>query len=218
MLKSIINALRTIKRAMTFPGSAAYWDKRYVRRGNSGAGSYGRLAEFKAEVLNRFVREQNVQTVIEFGCGDGNQLSLACYPHYIGVDVSPTAVSLCQKRFSTAENLKFLTLSDYLGKEECRPDAELSLSLDVIYHLVENDVFDKYMATLFNAATRYVIIYSSNEARPYQAGHHVRHRKFHDWIEKNRNDWTLVRHIPNKYPYEEGNGDTSFADFFFYER
>ena len=216
--KFIPSFLRRMADRLLFPGSANYWDKRYLRRGNSGAGSYGRLAEFKAEVLNRFVSEQNIQTVIEFGCGDGHQLSLACYPHYIGIDVSSTAVSLCQKRFSTAEDLKFLTLFDYLGKEECRPVAELSLSLDVIYHLVENDVFDRYMATLFDASTRYVIIYSSNDDRPYQAGHHVRHRKFQDWIEKNRTDWTLLRHIPNKYPYEEGNDDTSFADFFFYER
>jgi len=217
MLKTLINMLKSVKRCFAFPGSAAYWERRYARQGNSGAGSYGRLAEFKAAVLNQFVKEKNIETVIEFGCGDGNQLSLAQYPHYIGVDVSPMAVSLCRERFATVEELEFLTLSDYLSKGNGQI-AELGLSLDVIYHLVEDDVFEKYMATLFDASTRYVAVYSSNEDKSYQKGLHVRHRKFQDWIDKNRSEWKCILHIPNKYPYEEGNSDTSFADFFFYER
>jgi hypothetical protein len=37
-----------------FPDSATYWEQRYARGWNSGVGSYGRLAEFKAQVLNNF--------------------------------------------------------------------------------------------------------------------------------------------------------------------
>ncbi|MGD9858413.1 MAG: hypothetical protein AB7U20_26025 [Planctomycetaceae bacterium] len=60
-----------------FTGSSDYWVRRYRKGRNSGGGSYGRLAEFKAQVLNDLVREHRIQTVIEFGCGDGNQLALA---------------------------------------------------------------------------------------------------------------------------------------------
>lgn len=59
----------------SFPGSAAYWEKRYERGGTSGPGSCGRLAQFKAEVVNRFVAEHDVQSVVEFGCGDGGVVS-----------------------------------------------------------------------------------------------------------------------------------------------
>ncbi len=38
-----------------------------ARGKNSGAGSYNELAEFKANVLNDFVRENDIQTVIEYG-------------------------------------------------------------------------------------------------------------------------------------------------------
>jgi hypothetical protein len=34
--------------------------------------------------------------------------------------------------------------------------AELGLSLEVIFHLVEDDVFDVYMRHLFASATRFV--------------------------------------------------------------
>jgi cyclopropane fatty-acyl-phospholipid synthase-like methyltransferase len=86
-------------RQVFFPGSKRYWDNRYSQGDNSGAGSYGRLAEFKAEILNKFVAENNIRSVIEFGCGDGNQLMLANYPYYIGVDVSPKAIEICRKLF-----------------------------------------------------------------------------------------------------------------------
>ena len=50
-----------------FSGSQDYWKKRYLLGGNSGKGSYGENAEFKSRVLNKFVRENNVCLVTEFG-------------------------------------------------------------------------------------------------------------------------------------------------------
>ncbi len=83
-----------------FSGSAEYWELRYASGGSSGQGSYGRLAEFKAEVINNFVMERGVHSVIEFGCGDGNQLQLAKYPVYVGLDVSEKAVAMCKEKFN----------------------------------------------------------------------------------------------------------------------
>ena len=48
--------------------------------GNSGAGSYNKIAIFKAKIMNQFVLENNIQHVIEFGFGDGAQLERAKYP------------------------------------------------------------------------------------------------------------------------------------------
>ncbi len=79
-------------------GCAKYWNGRYKAGGNSGIGSYGRLAEFKAEIINNFVADYEIHTVIEWGCGDGNQLSLAQYPQYIGFDVSLKSVKMCKKK------------------------------------------------------------------------------------------------------------------------
>src|SRR5262245_1129130 len=81
-----------------FDTSSQYWEERYARGGTSGAGSYGRLAQFKADVINGHVRAHNVARVVELGCGDGNQLSLAQYPSYLGLDVSSTAVQACKAK------------------------------------------------------------------------------------------------------------------------
>jgi SAM-dependent methyltransferase len=197
-----------------FEHSAQYWDERYRRRGTSGAGSYGRLAEFKAEVLNRFVRERGVETVIEFGCGDGNQLALAEYPSYVGVDVSPEAVARCRARFAGDATKSFYVTTE----QPDLPRRDLALSLDVIYHLVEDDTYEAYMRRLFDAASRYVIVYASNVDAPGPAPH-VRHRAFGAWVAGHRPGWRLVGTIPNRYPFDERDPDeTSFADFYVYER
>ena len=197
-----------------FPGSAAYWEKRYSAGGNSGVGSYALFAEFKADVLNGFVATRHVQTVIDFGCGDGNQLSLAKYPAYLGFDVSCTAISQCQEQFKSDTHKSFRLMSEYNGET-----ADLALSLDVIYHLVEDDVFEHYMRTLFEASNRYVIIYASDsdDNRGYE-GTHVRHRKFTRWIQENLPNWNLVEHLPNRHPYRGDYRKGSFGEFFIYEK
>lgn len=202
------------RKPASFSGSAAYWENRYLAGGNSGVGSYALFAEFKADVLNGFVATHPVQSVIDFGCGDGNQLSLAQYPDYLGFDVSSTAISKCQERFKSDDRKSFRLMSEYKGES-----ADLAISLDVIYHLVEDVVFENYMCTLFRASRRYVIIYASDsdDNRGHE-GTHVRHRKFTRWIQENLCNWNLLEHIPNRYPYQGDYRKGSFAEFFIYER
>ena len=198
---------------IAFDSSAQYWEERYAVGGNSGAGSYGHLAAFKAEVLNGFVAEHEVRSVLEFGCGDGAQLSLARYPAYVGVDVSDTAIELCRARFPDDPSKRFVLA----GSEPLEP-AELTLSLDVIYHLVEDAIFEAYMAELFAQATRFVAIYSSNYDDHSRVSH-VRHRRFVDWVEEQAPDWRLLRKVENAYPYDRRRAkETSFADFYFFHR
>ncbi|MGB3152863.1 MAG: hypothetical protein WBB27_19565, partial [Maribacter sp.] len=68
----------------SFTNSREYWADRYQKGGNSGAGSYNKLAEFKGEIINDFVSKNNIKTVIELGFGDGNQLEYFQFPSYIG--------------------------------------------------------------------------------------------------------------------------------------
>jgi len=194
--------------------SADYWERRYRAGGTSGAGSYDRLAQFKAEVLNGFVKTHDIRTVLEAGSGDGSQLEIAEYPTYIGVDVAPSAVELGRKKFADDPTKTF-----YLPDEvPADLKADLVLSLDVIYHLVEDDVFDRYMRDLFDRSSRYVIVYSSNSDELLDPGRHVRHRAFTKWIDQHRPDWRLVENIPNAYPFDTADPKrTSFADFYIYE-
>lgn len=90
MLKTALSRLKQLSVGRRFSSSADYWEERYRSGGSSGAGSHNRLAAYKAEVSNEFVTQNAVGIVLEFGVGDGAQLSLAKYPQYVGVDVSRT--------------------------------------------------------------------------------------------------------------------------------
>ena len=211
--RNVAAAAISLARSVGFRDSSDYWKRRYEAGGDSRAGSYGELANFKAGVINRFVSEHKVKTVIEFGCGDGNQLLLAEYPEYLGFDISPDAVQICKRHFAADSTKSFRLVDDY--DEE---NAELALSLDVIYHLVEDPVFEAYMDRLFRSADRFVIIYSSNtDQNPMIRPPHVRHRAFSKWVD-NLSNWTLEAQIPNRLPSSCDSLNGSFADFWIYRK
>ena len=217
---SFLDLVSIKMRQILFPGSGEFWESRYSLGGNSGGGSYGRLAEFKAEVINRFVKDKNVASVIEFGCGDGNQLTLAKFPQYAGLDVSTTAISLCREKFDRDGTKSFFLYSPFcfLDRQGIFK-ADLGLSLDVIYHLVEDEIFHTYMNHLFSASEKFVIIYSSDEDRsggPH--ARHVRHRNFSRWVGENLPGWSLLERVKNRYPGTGDLGQGSFADFFFFAK
>jgi SAM-dependent methyltransferase len=198
--------------ALRRPNVRDYWEERYRRGGDSGSGSFGRLAHFKAEVLNDFVRTRRVERVVELGCGDGHQLELAQYPSYVGVDISESALRRCRERFANDPSKRFLPV----GCPEL-PKADCTLSLDVILHLVDDGTFETYMRDLFATSTRYVVIYSSNFDDRFAAPH-VRHRRFARWVETNQPEFLLESTVANRYPSDLGGADTSNADFFIYRR
>ncbi len=193
--------------------SGAYWEQRYRRGGNSGAGSYGRLAGFKAETLNAIVAEHAVASVIEFGCGDGAQLSLARYPAYVGVDVAPSALALCRARFAHNAGKRFVTPAEAAGMH-----ADLAVSLDVVFHLVEPATFDGYMRALFAAGQRLVVVYASDRDGE-TADAHVRHRAFSRWVEAHAPEWRRSAVVHNPFPFDPARPEeTSFSDFHVFER
>ena len=197
--------------------SADYWERRYRAGGDSGTGSSGPLAAFKADFLNALVARHDIARVVEFGCGDGQQLSLARYPEYVGLDVSASVVARCRQRFASDPTKAFFAYEptafhDSLGLFR----GDLALSLDVIYHLVEDEIFARHLSHLFGSATRFAVVYSSDVDRPVSA--HVRHRHFSPWIEAHHPDWQLVERVPNPLPKQELGGAGSEADFFVYAR
>jgi SAM-dependent methyltransferase len=220
LVRTLAVRLRRLLSKSEFTGSLAYWESLYRSGGTSGEGSYGRLAKFKAEIINGFVEEKRVQSVIELGCGDGNQLSLARYPTYLGLDVSNEAISQCRKKFKGDPTKSFVAMnSDSCVTHWKTEKKELAVSLDVIYHLVEDDVFRAHMRLLFDVAEKYVCIYSTNfEKRDQGLESHMRHRRFTDWIQAFEPSWKLIRHLPNRYPEGFDDGVTSNAEFYFYQR
>jgi len=194
--------------------SSAYWEARYCAGGTSGAGSYGRLAAFKAAFINAFIADNQIHDMLDLGCGDGSLLSLLDVPSYVGVDVSPTTLMRCANRFATRSNYVFLPPAQL---DEVTP-VDLAVSIDVIFHLIEDAAFSRHIDDLFGHARRFVLIYASNHDSAWSAPH-VRHRRFSEPVAVHWPAWQLLAHVPNRFPYDPTQpDDTSFADFFVYGR
>jgi SAM-dependent methyltransferase len=194
--------------------ASEYWERRYQRGGNSGSGSYNRLASYKNQFLNAFTKNHNIDSIVELGCGDGNQLINASYKEYHGYDVSATIIEKCRSLFSTDDTKTF-----YTGDVDALPLCDLSMSLDVVYHLTEDEVYFRYLATLFAKARRFVVIYGNDIARPYRAGRHVKLRDVPGDILALFPEWELVEFDRNPYYSDEGRSpDRSWANFFVYRR
>ena len=198
---------------LRFRGSRRYWEDRYRAGGDSGGGSIGAPARYKADVLNTFVQEHALESIIEFGCGDGRQLDLAEYPAYIGVDVSEVAVSQCRARFSEDRTKRFLLLDDYRGEQ-----AELALSLDVLYHLVEDDVYFDYLDRLFSAGSRFVVIYSTSTEDAPRTFRHVRHRDVLGDVAARHPEFSRMERAEAGLPAPVHVGQGLATRFFLYRR
>ena len=193
--------------------SSVFWENEYALGHNSGPGSYGQLAEYKAEFIKRLTEKNQVVSVIDAGCGDGNQLSLMNFREYVGIDVSKTTITRLREKYRGDSNKQFYLFIDFIPRK-----VDLVMSLDVIYHLIEDPVFENYMKNLFDWSKRFVVIYSSNYDDKKWGGH-FRHREFSKWIKSNIMDFKMIYHEQHPYFAQKGELDnTTTAEFYVYER
>jgi predicted TPR repeat methyltransferase len=180
-----------------------YWDGRYSSGGDSGRGSYNDHFEYKNSIINDLIKKYNIKSITDFGCGDGNQISDIQIEYYNGLDISSSAIELCEKKYCNDGNKKFKVYNqNYLSDEK----TDLTMSLDVIYHIFEDDLYNQYMNDLVNTSNKYVLIYSSN-FEDTKWNNHVRHRKFDDKL----TNLILIERFDNPLP------DCS-ANFYLYKK
>ncbi|MDP9580712.1 UNVERIFIED_ORG: 2-polyprenyl-3-methyl-5-hydroxy-6-metoxy-1,4-benzoquinol methylase [Bacillus sp. 1751] len=137
-----------------------YWEDNYSNGGTSGKGSYGVLAQFKGEVINQFIKGKRIHTVIEFGCGDGNQLKYMNYPSYLGMDISPTSIDICSKMFEKDKTKSFLLYNPKYFINNGYFKSDLVVCLDVLYHITNEDDFWKTLDDIFSCKPFYIILYT----------------------------------------------------------
>jgi cyclopropane fatty-acyl-phospholipid synthase-like methyltransferase len=199
--------------------SSEYWEDRYRGGRNSGPGSYNELGEFKAEILNQAIRDYHISKVTEFGCGDGAILSLLQVNAYIGLDVSKTVINSCINKFQSDQSKRFFIYNaDTFTVNHQLYTSDAAFSVDVIFHITEQELFEKYLEDLFSSASKLVVIYGADlDHRPKTE--HELYRKFTGYIENKFPEWKLDKMVKNRYPakdYKDQSG--SLCDFFFYIR
>lgn len=190
---------------------AGYWDRRYREGRTSGAGSEGDEGAYKAAYVSKFVTDNDVMSILDWGCGDGQVLRKMDLPGlgdpeyvvYTGVDVSPTIVARMRREFPF---LEFHAPEDAVNWGF---SAELTLSMDVLFHLPDDIDYFGYLDQLFGSSTRFVVIYATNYAGGRTA-RHVFRREFTPDIAERFPDWKLTT--------VETSLREGLASFFVYEK
>ena len=159
-----------------------YWDRRYRKGVGSGAGSRGLEAREKAEIVNHIIRRAGIQSVLDVGVGDGVVSEMIDAPAgYVGYDISETAISLCREMMPDRTFTTTLPAGDF----------DLIISMDVIFHLVNEDDYQAHLALLFGPSPeigrRAVLVYATNHDERGAA--HVLHRK---WTNDVPPTWSLT--------------------------
>jgi hypothetical protein len=204
-----------------------YWDTRYeygdAARGlaaTSGSGSRGKNALWKATIVNAFVKRNKIPSVLDLGCGDGHQLNYAEYEMYTGIDRSVVAIKHLSSRWGSDWTKRFLWYNGSRAFFHRPPTADAALSLEVIFHITEDDLFEEYMHMLFDSAKRFVVIMTYNPSMKedcstqgfcFSDQPHIRFWPVTKWVEENKPGWKLASSLQHKYP------TTCFSDFFFFQ-
>jgi SAM-dependent methyltransferase len=171
-----------------------YWEQRYADGRDSGEGSQGDNAIRKAELVNGVVDRLQIGSIVDFGTGDGNVLEhITEKVTYLGVDITPTAL----KKLVTGHLSRFFIYDPLTSLNEDQNPllylrADLSLSMDVIFHLVEDRYYRHYLDNLFRTARKAVLIWGTD----YDGGitaRHVHRRSFTKDIAQLYPEWTLAQ-------------------------
>lgn len=154
-----------------------YRESRYQSWGNSWRWSYNENARFKAEVINVFIQAHAISSVIEVWCGDGNNLALYECQEYLWLDISPTIVDYCKWKFYNDTTKRF-ELYDHSITEK----ADLTLCLDVTYHIFPREEWEKTIKKTIKMANKYAIFYSF--PAPNWHAMHINNYNFEEYLFK----------------------------------
>lgn len=175
----------------------AYWERRYRRGGDSGDASRGRQAKAKAKWINTLILRENITSVLDIGCGDGSQLALLDLDDvdYLGTDVSATAIRQCLQQWPKRQFARVDPGQSYIVQ------ADLAMSIDVMFHLPDNNNYIRHLEHLFTP-TRWFVAIRSTDYEDAQHGHHLRRRRFTPDVAAYYPEWEPVEQPDD--PHTEG--------------
>lgn len=107
----------------------------------SGPGSRGEAASAYVDAVATFVRDKDIRTIVDIGCGDfhiGRKLVSRLGPNirYVGVDVSSLVIERLTARYRE-RNIEFSCLD---ASRDLLPAGELALVRQVLQHLSNNEI------------------------------------------------------------------------------
>jgi len=130
-----------------------YWDQRYNKDGISGRGSRGAEREWRWDLINNYI--PSIDQVIDVGCGDLEFWKGKDCIDYTGIDFSEVII---QKNKEKRPDWKFINAPAEEYIEGIK--AECVLCLGVLFHIMDDDAYQKILENLCKYSTKYIVIYT----------------------------------------------------------
>ena len=185
LYKKIIRELFRNKITKRFINSAQYWEDRYYYGGNSGRGSYYKNALEKADYLNAKIDQFGIDTIVDIGCGDGNNLKLFKIQNYYGFDVSKTIILQNKREFKNDHSKQFSIIDKNFEedlsniKNQKNVEKIVCVSFDVIGHLVEDNIYENHLRSFDLVNPDYLIISNFDVDQEYDLSiPHIKARNY----------------------------------------
>jgi predicted O-methyltransferase YrrM len=154
---------------MTF-NALGYWERRYGDGGTSGAGSRGQEAIQKVQDVQAVIDRFGAKRILDLGCGDGFIAEQLKVESYTGFDPAPSALKLCR------DAMPGRTFKHEMPETLYAPGYDLTMSLDVMFHLVDDEDYGHHLGMLLGFTKERALVYATNHEERGAA--HVRHRRW----------------------------------------
>jgi SAM-dependent methyltransferase len=152
---------------------AGYWQERYLAGKGSGPSSRGDIAAAKTDRINRLL-DGTTRTVVDWGVGDGTVAAGIYADRYLGVDITQAALDLAREACGPRPGWSWLLIDPHTPPP-LTVHADLALSLDVLFHLTDDQAYQTYLRLLFGSAPTALIRASNYEA---PRDDHMRRRRW----------------------------------------
>lgn len=191
-MKSLVKGFKGLvasrREAGGLTDDANYWRARYSAGGSSGTGSEGQNLAFKGNFVSTFIRENQVDTVLDVGCGQGAIIPFLSNVEYLGVDFAEPAVRYCVARWGETEKRKFRHVHRV---QSLSTSSDAVLLLEVLMHVTDDEEYRTLLETCFSLAKRFVIIQSPLIADLGRKEKRPPHEKYRDLLV------SLIPYYPN---------------------
>ena len=132
-----------------------FWNDRYstnMEKG-SGPGSRGDILEFKSRLISEHMKNHDVRSILDLGCGDIEILKDLQIERYLGVDISDVIVTRNQ---NIKPNWQFVC-SD-IGQVSIDSDFDMTLCLDVLIHQKHRSDYESIATKVFEVNSPVIVV------------------------------------------------------------
>lgn len=159
----------------------SYWDKRYMSNTNSTGLDKTEEKKFFS-FFNLLMRGRSFKSVIDFGCGDMRMLqgSRTMIERYVGVDASDVIIADHTFEYRENKGMTFYNTHSFFNRLTWDGvlDAEAVLLFNVLYHVMNDEDYDRIIKMAMNKAEEYIYILTwIKEPKGYDR----RHQKYRSW-------------------------------------